>query len=253
MRRWTLTLVAATLIAAAFPSRGEAVVIGGDCSHPRRATIVHNKWARVIRYGRRAADTWVACWRKSVSDPVNRGSLLVDPGFGDFGFPPPALALAATTVAYARTSESDSDADVYFTRIFVERFFRQSEHGHGEGWSSLHATRAGERDQVKVGSTVVRPNGAFAWIACPTKGRLTNSSGPTCIRPGYSNTVFRVLSKDLGRSVPFDEETETGYREVLDRGRGIDPRSLRRSGDRVSWIKNGRWRYATLSSERASL
>ena len=246
MGRLGVTLVIAVLIACALPSGSSAAVLGGNCSHRSRATIVHNDWIRVIRYGRGTDQTWIACWRKDIAEQLSRGEIIVDSEFGDVGFPPPALALSSRTLAYAASTESERQADHYLTRIHVDRFFRQSEQGHREGWTSLHTTRAGRGDQVKVGSTVVRPNGAVAWIACPMRGSPSNSSGPTCIRPGYDNTLFRVLSKDLGRTVPVDEETSTGYREVLDRGRGIDPRSLRRVGDRISWVKNGRRRYATL-------
>ena len=100
---------------------------------------------------------------------------------------------------------------------------------------SLNASPAGPRRRrlVKVGSLQAKPDGAVAWIACPERNR-TRAIGlqrPNCVRAGDYNYVFA----DDGRR-----------RRLLDRGRGLEPRSLRLAGSTLSWTKNGRRKRATL-------
>jgi len=72
---------------------------------------------------------------------------------------------------------------------------------------------------------VITPTGGIAWIACPEAGEL-GSLRPTCVRPGHADRVYKADS--------------TGRRRLLDRGRDIDPSSLRRSGSRIRWVAGGR-------------
>jgi hypothetical protein len=80
---------------------------------------------------------------------------------------------------------------------------------------------------AKVGSLRFTRTGTVAFITCPEDGDFFGERQPNCIRPGSKNRVWigNVHSK---------------AKTVIDRGRGIDPSSLRLKGLRVTWVKNGR-------------
>jgi hypothetical protein len=88
----------------------------------------------------------------------------------------------------------------------------------------------------KVGSVVVKRSGGLAWIACRTPFNRVEDYGnprPSCVRPGAYDEVHKL---DAGEPVP----------RQLDRGRRIDPGSLRRRGDTIFWTTHRHRREATL-------
>jgi hypothetical protein len=97
---------------------------------------------------------------------------------------------------------------------------------------------AGPRSVARVGSLKVSRTGAVAWIACPapSDGSLASDPGGSCTRPGAYDRVYRAA---LGRSGNMRVE-------LLDKGRSIDPRSLRRVHSGVAWRHAGKSRAAKL-------
>jgi hypothetical protein len=77
------------------------------------------------------------------------------------------------------------------------------------------------------------------WIACPapSDGPLAADPRGTCAKRGAYDRVFRARLDSSG----------TAHVQQLDRGRGIDPRSLRRlHGSRVVWRHGKRRKVAKL-------
>lgn len=94
---------------------------------------------------------------------------------------------------------------------------------------------AGLTSAPKLGTVRVRPDLGVAWIACPRRERTNPlSRAPECTRPGRArNTVFVApAGADEARRV--------------DRGRAIDPLSLRLDGRRMTWRHGERRRSTTL-------
>ena len=243
MQRYVLPAVAILVSAATIVASGPTEDAAGRTStcRERGATVqLENRWVTVLSSRDAGALDIVACYKQDVPSVSRRATELIAARFDEYGFLPPALALSSRTVAFGIDAlPPEGEGNERYTDVFVLRFFRESEGGRHAGWYTLHSARAGLTEESKIGSIVVRPNGAVAWISCPMQGEPNNSSAPTCVRTGYNNAVFRTRSKDL--------EQGSGNRELLDRGRGIDPRSLRRTGDRIYWTKNGRRRSAVLN------
>jgi hypothetical protein len=97
------------------------------------------------------------------------------------------------------------------------------------------------RRLVKVGSLRVRRSGGVAWTTCPNHGSETfvvrATQEPNCTAPGDK---IRVIKLDAGKR-PVRADIR-----VLDRGRGIDPSSLRLVRGRLSWTHGGARRHAHL-------
>lgn len=221
-------LVAAVAAMSAEPTRA---LVPGRCVPDRRDVVVlQNRAISVIRWRDRAGlDHWAACDRAS-----GDGASLADGSFEDVAYPPPGMALSGRVVAFAADHRDDLDGYLS-TRLHVYQHRRRPRGSSDTGWDVLHSVQAGLEETSKVGVVVTRPNGAVAWTSCPMKGRR-GTPAPTCLRPGHKNAVFRKLSTS---------DVDSG-RELLDRGRGIDPGSLRRIGDRVYWRHGGRLRSARL-------
>ncbi len=97
---------------------------------------------------------------------------------------------------------------------------------------------AGPRDVARVGSLKVSRTGAVVWISCPAPpdGPLASDPSGACTRPGTYARVFRaVLDADGAAQV-----------KQLDRGRAIDPHSLRRVHSGVAWRHAGKRRATKL-------
>ena len=98
---------------------------------------------------------------------------------------------------------------------------------------------AGPRDVARVGSLKASPTGAVVWIECPAprEGPLASDPSGACTRPGTHARVYRArLRKDGSARL-----------ELLDRGRRIDPQSLRRAKhSRVAWRHGKRTLFAKL-------
>jgi hypothetical protein len=94
---------------------------------------------------------------------------------------------------------------------------------------------------VKVGSVRVARNGTLIWIACPQtkRSKVDGSAEPSCARAGHHDTVW--LRPPKGE--PFKR---------LDRGRTIDPTSLRLKHGRISWVHGRHRRHVVLPGGEAT-
>ena len=214
------------------------------CASQAGRTVLQNKGVTVSARRRRGVIVYVRCVRAS-----GDSESMDDPSLGESAFPPPAMALSGGIVAWGVTAaKGEGVPPGGDTGVVVSRFAPEDAN-NAAGWIPVHSSYACRSDsgQCKVGSVVTRSNEATAWISCPYEGGALNSSRPTCTKPGYRDAVYRVLSKDVGNDDDGETDTghATGHRDLLDQGRGIDPRSLKRRGDRIYWRKNGRLRSAT--------
>jgi hypothetical protein len=86
----------------------------------------------------------------------------------------------------------------------------------------------------RVSSLVLTSRASVAWIACPVWPPTFPRGSRAGCAPG---SVKRVVSHEGGNATAA---------RVLDRGRGVEPGSLRLHGARVLWINNGRTLSAPL-------
>jgi hypothetical protein len=151
-------------------------------------------------------------------------------------YPVPAISIAGPLVGFALEGQADPnmrDDDTYINVIDLRT---------GEfpaGFTSKGPPFAVSRPNTydgKVGSVKLKRNGAIAWIACRTRVNPVADYGdprPSCVRAGAFDEVHKL---DAGADDP----------KLLDQGRSIDPRSLRRHGSKITWTNDGRRRSATL-------
>jgi hypothetical protein len=159
-------------------------------------------------------------------------SLMDGPLENVFAFLPPAISLSGTVIGYA-TNGCPFGPDDGRSRCGTGVTAEDLTNGQ-----ILQGRSAGPRDNalVKVGSLQVNKRGSLAWITCPERGDRHDAFGkrsPNCVRSGDLDSVWRL---DIGERDP----------ELLDRGRSIDPSSLRRSGPRITWLHGGKRRSARL-------
>jgi hypothetical protein len=230
MGRVALAWTGTALALGALPASAGVVVgqITPDCRTHTGTTLLENRWVRVMtRRGHYGLEV-DHCYR-----PNGETIAFALTAQGDHPFPPPAIALSSRTVAYAVDFAPDP-ADPFSVRETLV----DVEHHPGTGredWTGADLRspfRAGFGRRAKVGSLVVRSSGSVAWIACPMRPPA-GSFDPTCRRPGHRDEVFRVRAP-------------RGKRETLAVGRGVAPMSLRRVGDRITWVDQGRRRSAPL-------
>ena len=165
------------------------------------------------------------CFRRSGEvDQLN------DSAEGDYVYRPPRMRIAGYLIAFVGDAWGDAEEESQVGTDVVVSDLRRQETGKG-----TRSARAGTDPYARVGSVVLRANGAFAWISCPNSNpnRFIASPRPDCVKPGRVNSVYRVRSRRTRR-------------ELLARGRGIDPGSLRLSGSRIAWKRNGKTRRARL-------
>jgi len=152
-----------------------------------------------------------------------------DPFEASFAYRPPAMDLAGRLFAYAIDSNSvDGPSN---TSIIV----RDLSQGPRFDDTVLDVSAKTSETQLapKIGSLVANPGGEVAWISCPQAPRVDGTRGPTCLRPGHPDHVFKV-------------DSGTKRRRLLSSGSDIDPGSLRLRGSRLTWRQGGRTRSATL-------
>jgi hypothetical protein len=145
--------------------------------------------------------------------------------------PPPALDITGTNVAWAvEGKQEDGFTSGRITLIRSAIFYPKGSHPKFRGWYAATAVAAGKPKNSQVGSLVGARSGATAWIACPPRRRGARRG---CRRPGRRDTVY-VLANGSTK------------REVVARGRDIDPSSLTRRGNRIFWLQGGSRRSARL-------
>jgi hypothetical protein len=151
-------------------------------------------------------------------------------------FPPPAISLIGPYVGYAVDTDSDPDAPGGRVTYVEVDDMRPQDPGHEAPGLVVNAS---VKDVARVGGLKASKTGAVIWIACPapSDGPLAADPRGTCAKPGAYDRVFRARLDSSG----------VAHVQELDRGRGIDPRSLRRlHGSRVAWRHGKRRKVAKL-------
>jgi hypothetical protein len=211
-----LSVLAIGILALSGPPHSEAGT--GTCPKSGNRTLASNGVVVVLREPKTSGGGAFAC-------TLRTGNFvhLDAPAEGSVAFPRPALALAGYKLAYAvdtLTNENDASTRVYVIDTRKPDFEAQAE-------GSRVST------QSKVGSLVLSPSGATAWISCDVEQEGNGRIGRRCARPGALDRVFRL---GAGSSKP----------RLLAKGRKIDPASLKRRGNRISWSDGGRTKTASL-------
>jgi hypothetical protein len=150
-------------------------------------------------------------------------------------FPVPAISLVGPYVGYAVDTDTDPSAPGgRMTYVEVDDLRPQDPGSEQAGL----VVGAGHRDVARVGSLKVSSHGAVAWIACPAPrdGPLASDPNGACAKPGTYARVFRAVLGANGVT----------HVKELDRGRSVDPRSLRRVHMGVAWRHAGKRRVAKL-------
>jgi hypothetical protein len=227
-----LALVAA---AAAF---GHEAIPGGAaaprCEPEGSTTLAKSPDARVYRIERQRSGHSTlytyGCLRASGSQV-----LLASDAEPSALFPAPAISLIGPYAGYAVDTDTDtSAAGGRMTYVEVDDLRPQEPGSEQAGL----VVPAGPRDVARVGSLKVSSHGAVAWIACPAprEGPLASDPDGACTRPGTYARVFKAVLGPSG----------VAHVKELDRGRGVDPRSLRRVHMGVAWKHAGKRRVAKL-------
>jgi hypothetical protein len=141
-------------------------------------------------------------------------------------FPRPAISLLGPYVGYAVDTDTDTSDPNGGRMTYVEVDDLRPQ-DPGKELPGL-VVAAGARDVARVGGLKVSPTGAVVWVACPapSNGPLASDPSGACTRPGTHARVYRARLRGDG-SIKL---------ELLDKGRGIDPHSLRRARhSNVTW------------------
>ncbi len=221
-RAAVLTLPATAVTAAALAAIGgsiDASAAGSSrpCEPDGSVTLARTREARVYQVERRRSDHATlytyGCLHSS-GVPV----LLASDAEPAVLFPRPAISLAGPYVGYAVDTDTDPSAPGgRMTYVEVDDLRPQQPGFEVPGL----VVSAGPRRVARVGSLKVSRLGSVAWIACPapSDGPLAADPHGSCARPGAYDHVYRAT---LGRQ-------GNPRVTVLDKGRSIDPRSLRRA------------------------
>jgi len=231
VRHWASALGVLGVVAAS-GSAGSAAA--RPCEPEGSTTLAANHDARVYRIERERGGFTTAytygCLRSTGSQV-----LLASDAEPSAIFPLPAISLIGPYVGYAVDTDTDPTAPGgRMTYVEVDDM-RPQEPGHEQ--AGLVAS-AGHRDVARVGSLKVSSHGAVAWIACPAPpdGPLASDPDGTCAKPGAYARVFKAV---LGRD-------GVAHVKQLDKGRRVDPHSLRRVHMGVAWRHAGKRRAAKL-------
>jgi hypothetical protein len=233
VRHWGSALALVVVAAAASATSGAAAT--RPCEPEGSTTLAENPDARVYRIERQRGGHSTlytyACLRASGSQV-----LLASDAEPSAIFPVPAISLIGPYVGYAVDTDTDtSGPGGRMTYVEVDDL-RPQEPGREQAGLVV---AAGHGDVARVGSLKVSSHGAVAWIACPAPrdGPLASDPNGSCTRPGTYARVFKAVLGANGVT----------HVKELDRGRSVDPRSLRRVHMGVAWRHNGKRRAAKLS------
>jgi hypothetical protein len=224
--------LAAAAVAVAAQPAGSSGSAAGSCAVKHSRTVLANREARVYRVPvsqrKHARREMHACLYAT-----GRDEALDD---GDFfrAFRPPGMALRGHILAYGLSVEAEGDEPPF---TIVEMVDLRRGESDGSGFAVIAAGDAGPGDTSRIGSLSIGAHRTVAWIACPHDALTAVSSHsdsprPSCVRPGRYDQVRTIAGRSDVR--------------VLDKGRHIDPASLRVRGTRASWIRGGRRHAARL-------
>ncbi|MDX6661843.1 MAG: hypothetical protein QOJ55_2665 [Solirubrobacteraceae bacterium] len=213
-KQWLgMALVATALALATAPASGD----NPPCQPDGSTTLAETPTARVYtierqRSGHITSYTY-GCLKESGSQV-----LLASDAEPAAVFPAPAISLIGPYVGYAVDTDTDPSAPGgRVTYVEVDDLRPQQP---GQEVAGL-VVSAGPKEVARVGSLKASHQGAVVWIACPAPrdGPLASDPSGTCSRPGAYDHVYRARLGPNGAPQV----------ELLDKGRAIDPHSLRRA------------------------
>jgi hypothetical protein len=220
-----VVVAAGVVLGLALPASGPAS--SSRCAAHGSTTLRENSQVRVFRlpaHGKRRNFDVFAC-----SKATGAGTVLGNVGAGVYPFLGPAIALNGPVVGNAK-EQCDSD----FCATSIAATDMSDPH---PTQSNLNGSYGAPKPHhlVKIGSVRVAKSGTLIWIACPhtKRSKVDGSSEPSCTRPGHRDTVWLHV------------QGGPQFRR-LDRGRTIDPSSLRLEHGRLSWIHGHHRRHAAL-------
>jgi hypothetical protein len=220
--------VAAGAIAALAGSSLGAAPSKRPCEPEGSTTMLATRFARVYqvereRGGRSTLYTY-GCLRETGSQ-----LLLASDAEPAAIFPRPAISLIGPYVGYAVDTDTEpTEPGGRMTYVEVDDL-RPQEPGKERAGLVM---AAGPGDVARVGSLKVSRTGAVVWVEgpAPSEGPLASDPSGACTRPGTHARVYRAALRSDGST----------RLELLDKGRGIDPHSLRRARhSSVAW-RHGR-------------
>jgi hypothetical protein len=229
----TSTVAGARGLAALAVSSAAALVIAAATNAPATErepvcgprdtfTLLQRGMIRVYKRQRGHETKTVAC------DAAHEARFVLDYPPFLHAFAPPAMDIRGEVLGFALNDHEDPFDQAPGTEVHVRDFSTlRSPTDRPEG-SFRYADRYG---RSVVGSVRVTRNRQVAWIACNEQDEFALMR--YCKRPGPLAWVYRSTNTGSGR-------------KLLDRGREIDPSSLRIAGTRLSWIHSGKRRYAEL-------
>lgn len=193
----------------------------GACTPKHARVLLQTREATIIRQ----RDGEYGCSR-SRGQPVSLDQSFDEGGLTAGG--PPAATLAGPFAGYAATEAGHE----FFTSLIQVTDLRDPQDGFNRS-ASAYGGNNPDGLIAAVPAVRMRPNGAIAWIACrnPSQRKRVRQA---CARPGG-------VAKRL-----FAWNTDGKPPRLLDRGSGIDARTLRLHGSTLTWIDAGRRHRATL-------
>jgi hypothetical protein len=201
--------------------------------HSHTHTLAENRRVRVYtvpdRHGFERKFDLAACYK-----PSGKVLPLDAPDLGDYGFLPPALAVRGTIVGYAYQHDCHFAGGRCETAVGA---YNMRYAGTPSDFAAGGIAGPRRHTRVKIGSLRVSRRGRLVWISCPDPhpGRPHGLRTPNCVRPGARDRVYMLGSKG-------------GYDlKLLDRGRTIDPSSLKLSHGIATWIHGGHRRHARIT------
>jgi hypothetical protein len=209
--------LAAFAAVAASPSAEGGSGSTKGCTAKGSVTLVQDKQTRVYQLGK---NLWACLYAEG-----RRLDLALPDITQEYWYGLPAVKVVGPVVAWAVTAPDGPDAPL---RTTIERVDLRS-----EGYVDFRSVPAANTRIPKVGSLVLRRDGAAAWITCPGKRRSVGEFKPTCDSPGHADGVYTL--KPQAKSA-----------KLVARGTRIDPHSLRLHGSRITWTQRGQQRSAHL-------
>jgi hypothetical protein len=171
-------------------------------------------------------DSLLACSIKS-----GKTHLIDDPTGDIHAFP--SVVVRGRFVAWAINVPSDTDISTLVQVADAEKFG-----GSDPSGALIHnsyGNYASSELSSKVGRIVLGREGDVAWTSCPSTDTSSPvaTPKPNCVRAGALDRVWKLTG---ARRRP----------QSLARGRQLDPRSLRLSGNTLAWTNRGRRQRASL-------
>jgi hypothetical protein len=172
-------------------------------------------------------------------------------GAATFLLPVPAVAIAGSTIAYGEDDLSDATGSQ--TETFIQVLNLGGQPGSRRTLAILPAQPSPEGAGAgsKVVTTVVKADGAVAWISCLRGPRIPESDlavgrRARCQHAGTYSWVYSEDAAEERGQVPGSDGAITVPR-LLDQGVHIAPLSLKLRGSKLTWRHGSKLRSGTLT------